>query len=171
MSKTPDISLDLDELSWSHLDAFRALDSSTLTHRNSSVTSISLMWDMFETTFILILVGTSSAILSYLIFSVTLFGDSFSFYLINYANGVLSVVLYISWSILLALLSCYITQTICPDAVGGGLPEIRTILSGTIKPILLSGRLIIAKTCGYLLARLAGLSVGAEGPHIHIRYI
>lgn len=48
------------------------------------------------------------------------------------------------------------------------MPEIRTILSGTIKPILLSGRLIIAKSLGYILARFSGLSVGGEGPFIHI---
>ena len=64
--------------------------------------------------------------------------------------------------------ACGITHYLCPDAVGGGLPEIRTILSGTVKPILLSGKLIVTKLVGLSLALLAGLSIGTEGPNVHI---
>lgn len=42
------------------------------------------------------------------------------------------------------------------------------ILQGTIKPILLSRKLILAKIFGLIFASSSGLSVGREGPLIHI---
>lgn len=67
----------------------------------------------------------------------------------------------------MAMLSCLCTQCICRESAGGGLPEMKTILSGVVKPILLSKRLIVAKISGLVFALLAGLSVGKEGPFVH----
>ena len=43
----------------------------------------------------------------------------------------------------------------------------KTILSGVVKPVLLSKRLIVAKITGLSFSLLAGLSVGKEGPFVH----
>ena len=64
-------------------------------------------------------------------------------------------------------MACYITQKICPAAGSSGLPEMKAILSGTIKPVLLSPSLIAAKLGGLVCAISAGLSVGKEGPFVH----
>ena len=77
-------------------------------------------------------------------------------------------IVYPVWCMAMASISCYVTQHICPSAVGGGLPEVKTILSGTVKPSLLSRDLILAKLLGLLFACIAGLSVGKEGPFVHI---
>ncbi|CAM9687607.1 unnamed protein product, partial [Chrysoparadoxa australica] len=68
----------------------------------------------------------------------------------------------------MAILSCIITEFCCPVATGGGVPEIKSILSGAIRGKLLSLRLIVVKFVGLVLAGSAGLSVGKEGPLIHI---
>lgn len=77
-------------------------------------------------------------------------------------------ILYPIWCICVAWSACFLTQTICPSAVGSGLPEMKTVLSGTVKPSLLSFNNMFAKLVGLTLATLAGLSVGKEGPFVHI---
>ncbi|CAM9140385.1 unnamed protein product [Phaeothamnion confervicola] len=67
----------------------------------------------------------------------------------------------------LALLSCAVTQWFCPSATGGGIPEMKTVLSGAINPGILSTRLVTVKLTGMVLAKTAGLSVGKEGPLVH----
>jgi H+/Cl- antiporter ClcA len=76
--------------------------------------------------------------------------------------------LFCLWSVMFALLSCFFTRTICREAAGSGLPEMKTILGGTIKPVLLSFRLVLAKVGGLALALIAGLSVGKEGPLVQV---
>ena len=99
-------------------------------------------------------------------------------------------------------------QVICPDASGGGLPEVKTVLSGVSKESTLSFRMLMAKVrlyrvlslhlksvshfysatfralmawhehlppalsypqmIGNSMASAAGLSVGREGPFVHM---
>lgn len=44
----------------------------------------------------------------------------------------------------------------------------KTILGGVVKPVLLSRRLIVAKALGLWFSLMGGLSVGKEGPYVHI---
>lgn len=46
--------------------------------------------------------------------------------------------------------------------------DMKIILGGVVKPVLLSRRLIVAKTLGLWLSLMAGLSVGREGPFVQI---
>ena len=82
-------------------------------------------------------------------------------------DGYVSLLKYISFSVTLASLACFITQKVCPAAGSSGLPEMRAILSGTIKPVLLTPQLIVAKLGGLVCSISAGLSVGKEGPFVH----
>ena len=70
---------------------------------------------------------------------------------------------YCCWCQLMAFMACFFTLLFCREAGTGGLPEMKTILSGVVKPVLLSKRLIIAKILGLIFSLLAGLSVGKEG--------
>ena len=68
----------------------------------------------------------------------------------------------------LALGSLVWTTLLEPEAGGSGVPEVKTVLSGVVRPALLSGRAIGAKLGGVTLAIGAGLSVGKEGPFVHV---
>ena len=75
---------------------------------------------------------------------------------------------YAAYSLTLALGSLVWTTLLEPEAGGSGVPEVKTVLSGVVRPALLSGRAIGAKLGGVTLAIGAGLSVGKEGPFVHV---
>lgn len=75
---------------------------------------------------------------------------------------------YVLFSVISACASCVATHLLCPAAAGSGVPEMKTILSGIIKPSMLSVRALVAKQVGLVLALAAGLSIGQEGPNVHI---
>ncbi|CAL1706418.1 unnamed protein product [Somion occarium] len=53
-------------------------------------------------------------------------------------------------------------------AAGSGIPEIKTILSGFVIHGYLGGRTLFTKAVGLTLSVAAGLSLGKEGPFVHI---
>ncbi|KAK0486090.1 chloride channel [Armillaria novae-zelandiae] len=55
-------------------------------------------------------------------------------------------------------------------AAGSGIPEIKTILSGTDSSYMgyLGGRVLFTKSVGLALSVASGLSLGKEGPFVHI---
>lgn len=53
-------------------------------------------------------------------------------------------------------------------AAGSGIPEIKTILSGFVIHGYLGGRTLFTKATGLVLSVAAGLSLGKEGPFVHI---
>ncbi|KAJ7096255.1 clc channel [Mycena epipterygia] len=56
-------------------------------------------------------------------------------------------------------------------AAGSGIPEIKTILSGTSRFVIhgyLGGRTLFTKSVGLALSVASGLSLGKEGPFVHI---
>jgi chloride channel 2 len=72
------------------------------------------------------------------------------------------------FALALALLSFFVSQALCQDSTGGGIPDVKTVLSGTVKPTTLSFRMLLAKGLGLPIALAAGLSVGREGPFVHM---
>ncbi|KAL0956550.1 hypothetical protein HGRIS_002688 [Hohenbuehelia grisea] len=53
-------------------------------------------------------------------------------------------------------------------AAGSGIPEIKTILSGFVIHGYLGGRTLFTKSLGLALSVASGLSLGKEGPFVHI---
>jgi len=64
--------------------------------------------------------------------------------------------------------ACVLTHLLCPGAAGSGVPEIKTMLSGVVKPSLLTVHALTAKFVGLVLSLAGGLSVGQEGPNVHV---
>ena len=54
------------------------------------------------------------------------------------------------------------------DGEGSGIPELKSILAGTTIYRYMSLRTLIGKIVGLIAALSAGLSVGKEGPFVHI---
>lgn len=57
---------------------------------------------------------------------------------------------------------------VCGQAAGSGIPEIKTILSGFVIHGYLGGRVLFTKSVGLALSVASGLSLGKEGPFVHI---
>lgn len=150
---------------WSeYLDGFSSLHSYLRTPQDAW----SILWDMFEVPVLLVLVGIVSALISCFTNLLINYGNSIRFTLISSPTDYISWLLYCIWCLTFSLLACFFTTTICREAAGSGLPEMKTILSGVIKPILLSFSLVIAKILGLICAFVGGLSVGKEGPFVQI---
>ena len=81
---------------------------------------------------------------------------------------VLSYSFYVGWSLLFGALACTMVKTFAPYACGSGIPEIKTILSGFIMRGYLGKWTLIIKSVSIMLAVSAGLSLGKEGPLVHI---
>uniref|UniRef100_A0A646QE68 Chloride channel protein n=1 Tax=Hemiscolopendra marginata TaxID=943146 RepID=A0A646QE68_9MYRI len=75
---------------------------------------------------------------------------------------------YIVWSMFFASLCVMLVRTFAPYAVGSGIPEIKTILSGFIIRGYLGKWTLLIKSIGVMLAVSAGLSLGKEGPLVHV---
>ncbi|KAK6627433.1 H(+)/Cl(-) exchange transporter 3 [Polyplax serrata] len=84
------------------------------------------------------------------------------------ASYIISYFFYICWALLFASLAAALVRAFAPYACGSGIPEIKTILSGFIIRGYLGKWTLIIKSVGIMLAVSAGLSLGKEGPMVHI---
>ncbi|XP_030635608.1 H(+)/Cl(-) exchange transporter 5 isoform X3 [Chanos chanos] len=92
-----------------------------------------------------------------------LFGapEGASAYVVNY-------LMYVSWALLFSFLAVTLVRVFAPYACGSGIPEIKTILSGFIIRGYLGKWTLIIKTVTLVLAVSSGLSLGKEGPLVHV---
>ncbi|XP_069701038.1 H(+)/Cl(-) exchange transporter 5 isoform X3 [Periplaneta americana] len=81
---------------------------------------------------------------------------------------IISYLFYIVWALIFAALAAALVRMFAPYACGSGIPEIKTILSGFIIRGYLGKWTLIIKSVGIMLAVSAGLSLGKEGPMVHI---
>jgi len=87
--------------------------------------------------------------------------DSAGGYIIAYLS-------YVLWALSFASLAAVLVRMFAPYASGGGIPEIKTILSGFIIRGFLGKWTLLIKSIGIMLSVAAGLSLGKEGPMVHI---
>ncbi|XP_026758502.3 H(+)/Cl(-) exchange transporter 5 isoform X4 [Galleria mellonella] len=81
---------------------------------------------------------------------------------------IISYIFYIGWALVFAALSASLVRMFAPYACGSGIPEIKTILSGFIIRGYLGKWTLIIKVVGLILSVSSGLSLGKEGPMVHI---
>ena len=68
------------------------------------------------------------------------------------------------------ILACLVATICCliaPQAMGSGIPQIKSYLNGVSIPGLMRFRTLLAKAIGVVFSVLGGLAVGKEGPMIH----
>eukprot|EP00927_Polykrikos_kofoidii_P046362 TRINITY_DN40595_c0_g2_i1.p1 TRINITY_DN40595_c0_g2~~TRINITY_DN40595_c0_g2_i1.p1 ORF type:complete len:853 (+),score=134.34 TRINITY_DN40595_c0_g2_i1:29-2587(+) len=68
----------------------------------------------------------------------------------------------------LAATSAYLVFTFAPAASGSGIPEVKTILNGFVLPDVVTFRTLAIKVPGLVLAVASGMSLGHEGPMVHV---
>ncbi|CAG9335796.1 unnamed protein product [Blepharisma stoltei] len=85
-------------------------------------------------------------------------------------TGIMSLDLFIwvIFSLFFGFCAASVGKYISQDAEGIGIPEIKSILSGVRINRFLSYRIFYAKVLGFISACAAGLSIGSEGPYVHI---
>ena len=83
------------------------------------------------------------------------------YYIMNYLS-------FITLSAGYAALAAIYVKLIAPYAYGSGIPEIKTILSGYVIQGFLGKATLMVKTIGVILCVGAGMSLGMEGPIVHI---
>ncbi|XP_061454350.1 H(+)/Cl(-) exchange transporter 5 isoform X2 [Rhineura floridana] len=81
---------------------------------------------------------------------------------------ILSYFIYVIWALLFSLLAVLLVRGFAPYACGSGIPEIKTILSGFIIRGYLGKWTLLIKTITLVLAVSSGLSLGKEGPLVHV---
>ncbi|XP_053554964.1 H(+)/Cl(-) exchange transporter 5 isoform X2 [Bombina bombina] len=81
---------------------------------------------------------------------------------------ILNYFMYVAWALFFSLLAVLLVRNFAPYACGSGIPEIKTILSGFIIRGYLGKWTLIIKTMTLGLAVSSGLSLGKEGPLIHV---
>lgn len=129
---------------------------------------IAALWHWLDVPILLSLIGVLSAMLSCATKIVLSYDDVFKNYLLGSVYDEFKWPVYCLYSVCMALFACFLSQLICKESIGGGLADMKTILGGVVKPVLLSRRLIVAKALGLWFSLMGGLSVGREGPFVHI---
>ncbi|XP_067644434.1 H(+)/Cl(-) exchange transporter 5 isoform X3 [Eurosta solidaginis] len=81
---------------------------------------------------------------------------------------IMSYFWFIIWALFFAALSASLVRMFAPYACGSGIPEIKTILSGFIIRGYLGKWTLLIKSVGLILSVAAGLTLGKEGPMVHI---
>ncbi|KAF7493069.1 Chloride channel protein 2 [Sarcoptes scabiei] len=81
---------------------------------------------------------------------------------------------YCGWTlipILLVIFAAGFAHIVSPQAVGSGIPEMKTILRGVILYEFLTFRTLVAKVIGLTCTLGSGLPLGKEGPFVHVASI
>ena len=84
------------------------------------------------------------------------------------ASPLLGHVLFVVLSTLSGLAAAIIVKYGSLAAAGSGIPEMKSHLSGVVHAHFLTTRTFVSKLFGIVAAQAAGLSVGKEGPFVHL---
>ncbi|CAG9323361.1 unnamed protein product [Blepharisma stoltei] len=83
-------------------------------------------------------------------------------------SGFWNFCIWMLYTLALSWLAAATTKWISPDAEGSGIPEMKAIIAGVKLPHCLSTQTFIAKFTGLIAGSAAGLSIGREGPFVHV---
>lgn len=76
--------------------------------------------------------------------------------------------LWVAYTIILVTGSAVFVHYVAPQAIGSGIPEMKTILRGVMLKEYLTFRTLISKIVGLTLSLGSGLPIGKEGPFVHV---
>uniref|UniRef100_A0A8K9UVT7 Chloride channel 2c n=1 Tax=Oncorhynchus mykiss TaxID=8022 RepID=A0A8K9UVT7_ONCMY len=84
------------------------------------------------------------------------------------SNVFLQYLAWVTYPVVLITFSAGFTQLLAPQAVGSGIPEIKTILRGVVLKECLTFKTFVAKVIGLTCALGSGMPLGKESPFVHI---
>uniref|UniRef100_A0A8C5E5X5 Chloride channel protein 1-like n=1 Tax=Gouania willdenowi TaxID=441366 RepID=A0A8C5E5X5_GOUWI len=83
----------------------------------------------------------------------------------------LQFVAWVSYPLIFILSASLFCQLVSPQAIGSGIPELKTILRGVVLKEYLTFKAFTAKVIGLTAALGSGMPLGKEGPFVHIASI
>uniref|UniRef100_A0A674EHE4 Chloride voltage-gated channel 2 n=1 Tax=Salmo trutta TaxID=8032 RepID=A0A674EHE4_SALTR len=84
------------------------------------------------------------------------------------SNMLLQYLAWVTYPVVLITFSAGFTQILSPQAVGSGIPEMKTILRGVVLKEYLTFKTFVAKVIGLTCALGSGMPLGKEGPFVHV---
>ncbi|EFA80346.1 chloride channel protein [Heterostelium album PN500] len=81
--------------------------------------------------------------------------------------GLRNGLIYVTYCTVLSFISVSCISFISPYAVGSGIPEMKSILSGINLSRVLGWKTLLSKLIGMIAATAAGLTIGRTGPFMH----
>ncbi|KAG5842507.1 hypothetical protein ANANG_G00178360 [Anguilla anguilla] len=88
-----------------------------------------------------------------------------------HGNVPLQYLAWVAYPMMLILFSSLFCQLVAPQAIGSGIPELKTILRGVVLKEYLTLKAFVAKVIGLTAGLGSGIPVGKEGPFVHIASI
>ena len=119
----------------------------------------------------LMILGLSTAFLGFTIDYLSQKLLEARYYLSSSESVVGNFVIWILYSLFFATIAASTGKFISSDSEGSGIPEVKSILAGIHISKYLSISTLSAKIAGLIAGCAAGLSIGKEGPFVHISAI
>jgi chloride channel 2 len=116
----------------------------------------------------LTILGLFSAVLGFIVDYAIQHLQLFRTYLISTNNLILDMGIWISYSVVLCLIAGFLGQWTPSVAEGSGIAETKATLSGIKIPKFFSYRTLFTKLISLILTIGGGLSIGKEGPFVHV---
>uniref|UniRef100_A0A8C4DCT0 Chloride channel protein n=1 Tax=Dicentrarchus labrax TaxID=13489 RepID=A0A8C4DCT0_DICLA len=86
-------------------------------------------------------------------------------------NVPLQYLAWVSYPMILVMFASLFCHLVSPQAIGSGIPELKTILRGVVLKEYLTLKAFVAKVIGLTAGLGSGMPVGKEGPFVHIASI
>ncbi|NXE14952.1 CLCN1 protein, partial [Lophotis ruficrista] len=86
-------------------------------------------------------------------------------------NIALQYLAWVTYPLVLILFAAIFCHLVSPQAVGSGIPELKTIMRGVVLKEYLTLKAFVAKVVGLTAGLGSGMPVGKEGPFVHIASI
>ena len=138
---------------WQSLDVYQSLAGvtrhPTLAHEgyyDQGVNCCFMLWRMMEASILLAITGVLTAVVTLIVNVSVYYFTPVRFLIVSTLDSEQShwvaASVFTLYLVAMSLVSVVITNNICPEAVGGGIPDVKTVLSGLISQPILSVRLV-----------------------------